>query len=104
VTDSASSAEVPAAVPLPLRDGPYEAVRAAWAAGCRAHVAHSLPLEGALERLARGARTEGVSVIAVLRTLDVISRSSDGDGGTLDRGDVRAWAGGVVIRAYFRDD
>lgn len=96
--------DVPAVVPPALRDGPFDGVRAAWVAGCRAHAPQHPPLRGALERLARTARAQGVPVGAVLRTLDAVCRPADGGDGALDWDHVRAWAGGVVIAAYYRDD
>jgi hypothetical protein len=104
VSDFVPSPDVPALVPAALRDGPYQAVRAAWIAGCRAHDAQHPPLRTALERLARAARAGEIPILQVLRTLDAVCRSDAGGDGALDWDHVRPWAGGVVIRAYYRDD
>lgn len=97
-------ADVPALVPAALRDGPYQAVRAAWVAGCRAHAPEHPPLRAALERLARTARAAAVPAAAVLRTLDAVCDSRNGGDSALDWDHVRPWAGAVAIRAYYRDD
>jgi hypothetical protein len=96
--------EAPVVVPAALRDGPYQAVRRAWEAGCRAADPRHPPLRAALEALARGARDDGVAITDVLRTLDAVCRPSVGGDGALDWDHVREWAGRVVIRSYYRDD
>ena len=95
---------VPDTVPAPLRDGLYQAVRTAWSAGRAAHHPHYPPLERALEHLARHARTQEIPMSAVLRTLDAVCRPAVGGDDALDWDHVRAWAGGVVIHAYYRSD
>ena len=94
----------PDAVPPALRDGPYHAVRDAWAAGRAAHDPQYPPLERELERLARTARGRDVPVAEVLRTLDAVCRAPLGGSAALDWDNVREWAGRVVIRAYYRGD
>ena len=96
--------EAPTAVPAALRGGPYQTVRRAWEAGCRAADPTHPPLRAALQALARTARDGGVAVSDVLRTLDAVCRPSVGGDGALDWDHVREWAGRVVIAAYYRDD
>ena len=96
--------ETRAVVPAELRPDAFEAVRVAWAAGCRAHDATFPPLRDALKRLARTARAQQVDVTRVLRTLDAVCRSELGGDARLDWDHVRVWAGGVVIAAYYADD
>ncbi len=95
---------MPSLVPPPLREGAYQEVRAAWAAGCRAVDPQYPPLRAALERLARAARAAAIPPADVLRTLDAVCRREAGGDVTLDWDHVRPWAGAVVIRAYYRDD
>jgi hypothetical protein len=91
-------------VPPPLRDGLYQAVRAAWVAGCRVREAHYPPLQAALEQMARAAYAGAVPVAEVLRALDVVCRPHLGRDPTLDWDHVREWAGRTVIAAYYRAD
>jgi hypothetical protein len=104
VTEPERVVNVPAAVPEALREGPYQVVRRAWEAGCRAMDPTHPPLRTALQALARTARDDGVGITDVLRTLDAVCRPSVGGDGALDWDHVREWAGGVVIGAYYRDD
>jgi hypothetical protein len=100
--DEAPAHRMPAGVPLALRDGPYDAVRAAWEAAHRAWEVEHPPLRAALERLAGVARRAQVPVAAVLCTLDAVARPEGGR--RLDWPRLRQWAGRVVIGAYYRDD
>ena len=104
VAEPQRAVEAPVAVPEALREGPYQAVRRAWEAGCRAADPTHPPLRAALQALARTARDGGVAVSGVLRTLNAVCRPSVGGDGALDWDHVREWAGGVVIAAYYRDD
>ena len=74
----------PATVPEALRGGPYEDVRRAWEAGCRAADPAHPPLRAALQALARTARDGAVPISDVLRTLDAVCRPSVGGDGALD--------------------
>ena len=94
----------PRAVAPALRHGPYLAVRDAWVAGCRARDPEYPPLRAALVGLARTARAGGVPIEKVLPALDAVCRPHVGGDATLDWDHVRAWAGRVVIRAYYRAD
>ena len=95
---------LPPGVPVPLRDGAYQAVLAEWIAGRTANDPKYPPLERELQRLARVARSRGVDVVDVIRTLNVIAGISPPGMGSLDWDHDRSWAGRTVIRAYFRDD
>ncbi|GJG85514.1 hypothetical protein tb265_06950 [Gemmatimonadetes bacterium T265] len=101
---AAPATVLPATVLPAFRDGLYQAVRAAWRDGHAARHPQYPPLERALERLARAARDHGIVTSAVLRTLDAVCRPADGGDDALDWDHVREWAGGVVIRAYYRAD
>ena len=86
----------PATVPEALRDGPYQAVRRAWEAGCRAADPAHPPLRAALQALARTAR-DGAVPIGDVQALPRRTVGTEAEGGaTTTRG--RRSARGVLPR------
>lgn len=95
---------VPDTVPSALPSALFQEVQQTWVAGRAACDPQYPPLRSAIERLARAAREREVPVSDVLRALDAVCRSHLGGDSSLDWDHVRAWAGGLTIRAYYRDD
>jgi hypothetical protein len=79
------------------------AVQAAWEDATERHAPEHGPFVAALEMLAAEARTEGVTVLELLKAVDALAKPSLGGDARLDWARVRMTAGRQLIRAYYAD-
>jgi hypothetical protein len=91
-------------MPDALRGPQFDRVRDAWREACELGAPDHPALVEALRALARRAREQHLEVAAVLKALDAVIRADRGGEPALDWDHMREIAGGVVIRAFYRDD